>query len=373
MLPLGLPSFRSWVSRNCPRFARSGSRGNHHAAPTLPPVGQHDDRPVRARARTAGARLGAGPLARGAVRATASSNEPNVILILTDDQTLDEMRALPKTQALIGGPGVTFNRAYISYPLCCPSRVSILQRPVHAQPQRARQRVPDRRLERFRNGTEEKALPTWLQSAGYYNVEVGKYMNGYAATNAADPAGLGRVVRKFSEYDEIPDRRLDLLQLPPARGPARGGHRVPCPAARSRRRASPSTASTARARGLPDRRRRRQGRERDRAPQRARLAAEAVLPDRRLQRAALALRPGAASRRRLRRRRAAEVSRAEREGRPRQAPLPAPPAEARQGQAQPDRRPPPRPPRDAALGRRAGRRRSCTRCRTRGRARTTPT
>ncbi|MBA2546471.1 MAG: sulfatase-like hydrolase/transferase, partial [Solirubrobacterales bacterium] len=116
----------------------------------------------------------------GEQSAVASSNEPNVILILTDDQTLDEMRALPKTQALIGGAGVTFSRAYISYPLCCPSRVSMLSgQYMHNHDVRGNQ-LPSGGWGKFAtNGTEEKALPTWLQTAGYYNVEVGKYMNGY--------------------------------------------------------------------------------------------------------------------------------------------------------------------------------------------------
>ena len=33
---------------------------------------------------------------------------------------------MPNTLSLIAGKGVTFNRYYVSYPLCCPSRVSLL-------------------------------------------------------------------------------------------------------------------------------------------------------------------------------------------------------------------------------------------------------
>ncbi len=51
---------------------------------------------------------------------------PHVIMITTDDQTVRDMVALPQTQALIGAAGVSFTNAYASYPLCCPSRATLL-------------------------------------------------------------------------------------------------------------------------------------------------------------------------------------------------------------------------------------------------------
>ncbi len=53
-------------------------------------------------------------------------NRPNIVLIVTDDQTLAQMAALPRTRAVLGGTGVTFTNAVASYPLCCPSRATIL-------------------------------------------------------------------------------------------------------------------------------------------------------------------------------------------------------------------------------------------------------
>ena len=50
----------------------------------------------------------------------------NVIFILTDDQTYSELATMPNTQLLIANQGVTFTRAYASYPLCCPSRATLL-------------------------------------------------------------------------------------------------------------------------------------------------------------------------------------------------------------------------------------------------------
>ncbi|HKA66659.1 MAG TPA: sulfatase-like hydrolase/transferase, partial [Solirubrobacterales bacterium] len=67
-----------------------------------------------------------------------AGQRPNFVVIQTDDQTLDQLyatytppgggtiTAMPNTLASIAGKGITFNRYYVSYPLCCPSRVSLL-------------------------------------------------------------------------------------------------------------------------------------------------------------------------------------------------------------------------------------------------------
>ena len=51
-------------------------------------------------------------------------NGPNVVVIMTDDQRFDDMTTLPRVTRLIGDAGVTFTRAYASYPVCCPARAT---------------------------------------------------------------------------------------------------------------------------------------------------------------------------------------------------------------------------------------------------------
>ncbi len=58
--------------------------------------------------------------------APAARAEPNVVVVMTDDQALSQMRALPKTKALIGDAGVTFQRSYAAQPKCCPNRATFL-------------------------------------------------------------------------------------------------------------------------------------------------------------------------------------------------------------------------------------------------------
>ncbi len=161
--------------------------------------------------------------------ATASSSEPNVVLIVTDDQAFDEMAALPRTSSLIGGQGVTFNKAYISYPLCCPSRASLFSgQYMHNHNVRGNE-APSGGWQRFRdNGTEAKALPTWLQTAGYYNVEVGKYLNGYGGDEPPIPPGWDEWYGKVSEYDEnVTGGSIYFNYRLREDPPASGG--VPCP------------------------------------------------------------------------------------------------------------------------------------------------
>jgi len=162
--------------------------------------------------------------------ATAQSgNRPNVVLLLTDDQTLEEMSGLPQTASVIGGRGTTFNRAYISYPLCCPSRAAILtgqymhDNGVHGNS------PPDGGWQRFHDeGLEQRDLPIWLRDAGYYNVQIGKYLNGYGGSPAPIPPGWNEWYGKLSEYDaSVHGGRLYFNYQMREDPPAVGG--LPCP------------------------------------------------------------------------------------------------------------------------------------------------
>ena len=116
---------------------------------------------------------------------------PSFVVVQTDDETLDELyaainvggievKSMPYTLSLIANHGITFNRYYVSYPLCCPSRVSLLTGR-YAHNHNVRGNVPP-------NGgyTGFKAraafshnLATWMQAAGYRTIHVGKFLNAY--------------------------------------------------------------------------------------------------------------------------------------------------------------------------------------------------
>ena len=57
--------------------------------------------------------------------------QPNIVLLLTDDQDERSLSLVPGVEEAIGaaggaGPGATFKRAFVTTPVCCTSRVSQL-------------------------------------------------------------------------------------------------------------------------------------------------------------------------------------------------------------------------------------------------------
>jgi arylsulfatase A-like enzyme len=134
-------------------------------------------------------------LAVGLRPGEAAAAQPNVVLIQTDDQTLQQLYArdaegnpiMPNVLSEIAGRGVAFDRYYVTYPICCPSRTSLLtglyvhnhgvliNRPPYGYP--AFKRSPS-----FTDN-----LATWLQGAGYRTIHVGKFLNFYGE---ADPTEI---------------------------------------------------------------------------------------------------------------------------------------------------------------------------------------
>ena len=126
----------------------------------------------------------AGTQARGATTGA------NVVFILTDDQTFSELEGMPIVQSQIGAQGTSFNEAYISFPLCCPSRATMLSgQYMHNHGVRGNI-PPNGSWFRFRSH-ESDDLPVWLQDDGYYNVHIGKYMNGYSVVDNSLPVPQG--------------------------------------------------------------------------------------------------------------------------------------------------------------------------------------
>jgi N-acetylglucosamine-6-sulfatase len=151
-------------------------------------------RPTRRHARTFIASavgllaLAAGVLATSQARGAASG--ANVVFILTDDMTSSELAGMPNVESLIGAQGTTFNEAYASFPLCCPSRATMLTgQYMHNHGVRGNF-PPNGSWFRFRSH-ESSDLPVWLHDAGYYNIHIGKYLNGYSLVDGTLPVPPG--------------------------------------------------------------------------------------------------------------------------------------------------------------------------------------
>jgi arylsulfatase A-like enzyme len=121
--------------------------------------------------------------------AAATPEQPSFVVIQTDDQTLDslyaafgqpKLRVMPNTQDLIAKRGETFNRYYVSYPLCCPSRVSLMTgRYAHNTGVKGNIQPNGGYFGFSFRAAYTHNIATWLQGAGYRTIHVGKFLNGY--------------------------------------------------------------------------------------------------------------------------------------------------------------------------------------------------
>ena len=94
---------------------------------------------------------------------------PNILIIVTDDQRYDTMQYMPETQRHIFDQGVSFTNGFITTPLCCPSRSSILTG-MYAHNHGVHTNEGDLKLPTFME---------LMHANGYYTGLVGKYLNSW--------------------------------------------------------------------------------------------------------------------------------------------------------------------------------------------------
>lgn len=108
---------------------------------------------------------------------------PNIVVIMTDDQTAAELDSMPNVKRLIARQGVRFRRAYVSYPVCCPSRATYMTGQYAHNHHVMGLYPPSGGYGRF---DKRNTLPVWLQAAGYHTAHFGKFLNGYGDQEPAD-------------------------------------------------------------------------------------------------------------------------------------------------------------------------------------------
>ena len=111
----------------------------------------------------------------------AAGNQPNVVLLLTDDQ--DHVfnsfgTAMPYTKHLLKHGGTSFANAFAHTPLCCPSRGQILTgKYLHNLKAADPDAVSCMRME-ANEAFEQAIFANQLQASGYETGMIGKYLNG---------------------------------------------------------------------------------------------------------------------------------------------------------------------------------------------------
>ncbi|MBI3485947.1 sulfatase [Candidatus Daviesbacteria bacterium] len=134
------------------------------------------------------------------VKAATSSAKPNVVVIMTDDQTdkphqLDKM---PLTTSLIATAGATFTNNFDTTSLCCPSRSTFLTGKYAHNHHVWSNNGTDGGYAIFNQYNLNQNLPIWLQNAGYTTTLIGKYLNGYGPQSTVIAPG-------WSEWHALDD------------------------------------------------------------------------------------------------------------------------------------------------------------------------
>lgn len=133
-------------------------------------------------------------------------SRPNIVLILADDMSYADMEHMPKTRALFSREGsVEFSRAYVSTPMCCPSRATLLTGQYVHNHLCLGNIQPFGGVAEFRKqGNESSTVGTWLQDGGYRTALVGKYLNGYRLGDSTPPGWDYWRATGFEEEEVMP-------------------------------------------------------------------------------------------------------------------------------------------------------------------------
>ena len=110
-----------------------------------------------------------------------AGRKPNVVLFLTDDEDvqLGSLHAMNRTRALMQRGGTTLRRHYVTTPICCPSRISLLAgRYAHNTGAVTGTKAGWCAVgEYWKAPMQNHSLPTWVRRAGLTTGIFGKELN----------------------------------------------------------------------------------------------------------------------------------------------------------------------------------------------------
>jgi N-acetylglucosamine-6-sulfatase len=115
--------------------------------------------------------------------------KPNILVLMSDDQTVESVRVMANVNTLLARQGVTFTNSFASFPLCCPSRATYVTGQYGHNHTIMGNTAPNGGYNKLAP-THANTLPAWVQRAGYTTVHLGKYLNGYGTARPTEvPAG----------------------------------------------------------------------------------------------------------------------------------------------------------------------------------------
>ncbi|MEX1046660.1 MAG: sulfatase [Actinomycetota bacterium] len=125
--------------------------------------------------------------------AGAQVSQPDIVLILSDDQRFDTLSAMPTVQNELVEKGMTFENGFVVNPVCCPSRASILTGLYSHSTGVYKNHRPHGGWLALQDSS---TIATSLDDAGYRTGLVGRYLNGYPLVPPYVPPGWDRWVAK---------------------------------------------------------------------------------------------------------------------------------------------------------------------------------
>jgi N-acetylglucosamine-6-sulfatase len=105
---------------------------------------------------------------------------PNVVVLFTDDQETASMRVMKTVNKEMKRKGTTMKRFYASFPLCCPSRATLLTGQYAHNHGVLSNQAPEGGYGVFNELHGDNNLALWMQGAGYSTAYIGKFLNEYA-------------------------------------------------------------------------------------------------------------------------------------------------------------------------------------------------
>ncbi len=124
--------------------------------------------------------------------------QPNVVVLMTDDQTVESVRVMNNVRLGMRNQGTTFREAVVSYPLCCPSRATYLTGQYSHNTGVVHNRPP---FGGYTALDHANTLPVWLQQAGYQTIHLGRWLNGYGTDNT----NIAEVPPGWNEWHSMVD------------------------------------------------------------------------------------------------------------------------------------------------------------------------